>query len=132
MGRWPPLWKGGHDIALQENGDRTMLVIRWLPASIALSICISSSLTRLEAAEASAEVLDEVHWVGPAGTLEGLRGKTVVLIDYATWCPICNKWSGEVCKQIRQAIADKPVVVLAINNDKTPGNVRPYLEARDF
>ena len=44
----------------------------------------------------------------------------------------CNKWSGEVCKQLKEAIADKPVVVLAINNDKTPGNVRPYLEAREF
>jgi thiol-disulfide isomerase/thioredoxin len=86
----------------------------------------------LQAAETSANVLDGVRWVGPAVTLEGLRGKTVVLIDYATWCPICNKWSSEFCKQVKEAIADKPVVVLAINNDQTPGNVRPYLAARDF
>jgi thiol-disulfide isomerase/thioredoxin/ribosomal protein S20 len=109
-----------------------MFVIRCVLTLILLAIGISNSLTRGEAAEASPQVLEGVHWVGPALTLDGLRGKTVVLIDYATWCPICNKWSGEVCKQIREAIADKPVVVLAINNDKTPGNVKPYLEARDF
>ncbi|MGO9115418.1 MAG: peroxiredoxin family protein [Thermoguttaceae bacterium] len=109
-----------------------MLVIRCVLVSIALSIGMSIPLTHLEAAEASSQVLEGVHWVGPAVTLEGLRGKTVLLIDYATWCPICNKWSGEVCRQIRQSIVDKPVVILAINTDKTPGNVRPYLEARDF
>jgi hypothetical protein len=87
---------------------------------------------RLQAAEATAEVLDGVHWVGSPVTLEGLRGKTVVLIDYATWCPICNKWSGDFITQVKEAIHDKPVVVLAINNDSTPGNVKPYLAAREF
>ncbi|MGA2258317.1 MAG: TlpA disulfide reductase family protein, partial [Thermoguttaceae bacterium] len=101
-------------------------------ASIVLLISMSTSLTTLEAADTSTKVLEGVHWAGPSVTLEGLHGKTVVLIDYATWCPICNKWSGEVCRQIKEAITDKPVVVLAINTDQTLGNVRPYLEARDF
>jgi hypothetical protein len=106
-------------------------------ASIVLLIGVSILPAPLKAAETraaetSAPVLDAVRWAGPAVTLEGLRGKTVVLIDYATWCPICNKWSGEFCKQVKQSITDKPVVVLAINNDETPGNLRAYLEARDF
>ncbi len=109
-----------------------MLLVRRVLASVVLSIGLLNSLAPLEAAEASSQVLEGVHWAGPAVTLQGLRGKTVVLIDYATWCPICNKWSGEAWRQIRQAIADKPVVVLAINNDETPSNVKPYLEARDF
>jgi thiol-disulfide isomerase/thioredoxin/ribosomal protein S20 len=109
-----------------------MLVTRSLLASIVLLIGISNSLTRLEAAETSAQVLDGVRWAGPAVTLAGLRGKTVVLVDYATWCPICNKWSGEFCKQLKESIRDKPVVVLAVNNDQTPANVKSYLEARDF
>ena len=108
-----------------------MLVTRSMLA-IVLLVGISSSLTRLQAAETSAAELEGVRWVGPPVSLEGLRGKTVVLIDYATWCPKCNKWSGEVCKQIKEAVQDKPVVVLAINNDETPGNVKPYLLARDF
>ncbi len=109
-----------------------MLVTRSVLASIALLIGISSSLARLEAADATANALEGVRWVGPAVTLEALRGKTVVLMDYATWCPKCNKWSGNVCKQLKEFITDKPVVVLAINNDETPANVRPYLEARNF
>ena len=119
-------------------GDRAMLVTRCVLASIVLSIGISNSLTKLQAADqghmvlASARVLEGVHWAGPAVTLEGLRGKTVVLIDYATWCPICNKWSGEFCRQLKESIADKPVVVLAVNNDESLGNVKPYLEAREF
>ena len=113
-----------------------MLVTRGVLASIVLLIGISNSLAKeapaKEAAESTDRVLDGVRWVGPAVTLEALRGKTVVVLDYATWCPKCNAWSGEVCKQIKEAIQDKPVVVLAINNDETPGNVRPYLETREF
>ena len=108
-----------------------MLVTRSALA-IVLLIGVVNSPTTLQAAETSAPVLEGVRWVGPPVSLEGLRGKTVVLIDYATWCPKCNKWSGEVCKQIKEFIQDKPVVVLAINNDETPGNVKPYLQARDF
>ncbi len=109
-----------------------MLVTRNLLASIVLLIGISNSLTGLQAAQNSAQVLDGVHWAGPAVTLEGLRGKTVVLIDYATWCPICNKWSGEFCKQLKESIQGKPVVVLAVNNDEKLGNLKSYLEAREF
>ena len=109
-----------------------MLVTRSVLASIALLIGISSSLARLEAADATANALEGVRWVGPTVTLESLHGKTVVLMDYATWCPKCNKWSGDVCKQLKEFITDKPVVILAINNDETPANVRPYLEARSF
>ncbi len=110
-----------------------MLVTRCVLASIVVSIGLSNSQIKLDAAEtSSARVLEGVRWVGPAVTLEGLRGKTVVVLDYATWCPKCNAWSADVCKQLKEAIQDKPVVVLAINNDETPGNVRPYLEAREF
>ncbi len=108
-----------------------MLVTRCVLASIVLLIGISNCLAK-EAAETSARVLEGVRWVGPAVTLEALRGKTVVVLDYATWCPKCNAWSGDVCKQLKEAIQGKPVVVLAINNDETPGNVRPYLQTREF
>ena len=109
-----------------------MLVTHSVLASIVLIVGASSSAAKPEAAETSARVLEGVRWVGPAMTLEGLRGKTVVLLTYATWCPICNKWSGELCAQLKESILDKPVVLLAVNNDEKPGNVRPYLEARKF
>lgn len=109
-----------------------MLVTRSLLASIVLLIGISNSPVRAATVEASADVLSGVRWAGSPVSLQALRGKTVVLVDYATWCPKCNKWSGEVCKQLKEFIQDKPVVVLAINNDDKPGNVLPYLEARNF
>lgn len=111
-----------------------MAVSRCFFAAIFM-ICGVASLpakSRAADSEATEKVLDGVRWVGPAVSLEGLRGKTVLVIDYATWCPKCNKWSGEVCQEIAEIIRDKPVIVLAINNDPTPGNVKPYLEARGF
>ena len=61
-----------HTHALKTIGDRAMLVTRSVLASIVLLIGISNSPSPLQAAEASANVLDGVHWVGPAVTLEGL------------------------------------------------------------
>ncbi len=76
--------------------------------------------------------LDSVRWVGPAASLEMLRGKTVVALVYATWCPKCNAWSGDFFGQLREAIKDKPVVVLAINADKSPAGVSQYVATRGF
>jgi thiol-disulfide isomerase/thioredoxin len=77
-------------------------------------------------AKAASEILSGVHWAGPAMDMSALHGKTVVVLVYASWCPICNKWSPEMCKQLKESIADKPVVVLAINNDETPANALKY------
>lgn len=76
--------------------------------------------------------LDAVRWAGQAVRLEALRGKTVLLLVYATWCPKCNAWSGELFQQLKQAVADKPAVVLAINADKSPQGVEQYLKQRGF
>jgi len=76
--------------------------------------------------------LESVRWAGPAVRLQDLRGKTVVLLVYATWCPKCNQWSGEFFQQLKQAVTDKPVVVVAINADKSPQGVEQYLKQRGF
>ena len=65
--------------------------------------------------------LDGVTWADQSVTFDGLRGKTVVVLVYATWCPQCNSWSGEFLSQLKTAIQDKPVVVLAIYADEKPG-----------
>jgi len=76
--------------------------------------------------------LEGVRWQGPAPSLEALKGKTVVLLVYATWCPIANKWSPDLMGQLREAIKGKPVVVLAVNADKSPQEVSKYLAERSF
>ena len=76
--------------------------------------------------------LDSVKWAGKAVSFDTLRGKPVVVLVYATWCPLCNDWSGELFSQIKEAIAGKPVVILAINADKSPQGLREYLTQRGF
>ena len=44
--------------------------------------------------------LGAVQWKGPTPSLESMRGKTVVLLIYATWCPKCNAWSGDFLGQL--------------------------------
>src|SRR5262245_32640399 len=61
--------------------------------------------------------LGPVTWAGQGTTFDSLKGKTVLVLTYVTWCPKCNAWSGEVVSGLNKAIADKPVVVLAISTD---------------
>ena len=104
------------------------MATRLLGLSLALAI---TWLTPL-AAEDSLPSLDSVKWAGTAPSSQTLRGKTVVLLVYATWCPKCNKWSGDLFKQLKDAVKDKPVVLLSINADKSPTAVKTYVTQRDF
>ena len=61
--------------------------------------------------------LAPVEWIGPAPSLEFLKGKTVIVLVYGTTSDWCNGWSGKLVEQLKAAIAGKPVVVLAINTD---------------
>ncbi len=76
--------------------------------------------------------LDRVKWAGRPVSFAALKGKTVVVLVYATWCPKSNAWSGEFFTQLRTAIKDKPVVVVAINADENPSGVKQYLTERGF
>jgi thiol-disulfide isomerase/thioredoxin len=108
-----------------------MLPRRILPSAV-FSIACLVFLSRPAAADDASKLLEGVRWAGPAVTLDGLKGKTVVVLDYATWCPICNKWSPDLCKQLKAAITDKPVVVLAIDTDEEPRDFLKYMSDRGF
>ena len=100
--------------------------------SAVLAIACLVSLSRAAAADDTSNLLQGVRWAGPAVTLDGLKGKTVVVLDYATWCPICNKWSPDLCKQLKAATADRPVVVLAIDTDEEPRDFLKYMNDHGF
>jgi thiol-disulfide isomerase/thioredoxin len=76
--------------------------------------------------------LAEVRWVGAPVSFEMFKGKSVLVLVYATWCPKCNTWSAELFAQLKEAVADKPVVVLAIDADDSPSGVQQYLTERGF
>ena len=90
----------------------------------------------LRAAEPSANLstvpLDGVKWAGPEISLDQLHGKTIGVLVYASWCPKCNAWSGELFKQLKQAIDGKPAVILAIYADKSPEGAKAYVTERGF
>jgi hypothetical protein len=76
--------------------------------------------------------LGSVTWAGQGTTFDSLKGKTVLVLTYVTWCPKCNSWSGEIVSGLNKAIADKPVVVLAISTDTPAAKAQAYMEERDF
>ena len=75
---------------------------------------------------------DGVTWDGPGASLDQLKGKTVLALTYVTWCPKCNLWAPEKLDDVKQAIAGKPVVVLAISTDVAPARAREYMTRRGF
>ncbi len=76
--------------------------------------------------------LETVKWAGAPVTMENLKGKSVAVLVYATWCPKCNEWSGERLEAAKSAIADKPAVILAINVDDDASEMQKYMTERKF
>lgn len=77
---------------------------------------------------------DSITWATEkeAPSLEGMRGKSVLVMFFQDWCGICNGWSPELFRQIGDAYADDPrVVLVAIKTDG--GSLKEalgYLESR--
>lgn len=61
-------------------------------------------------------------------TLGSLKGKTVVLDFWATWCPPCRE-ELPVLNQLAQSFSPQPVVVLGIDAPEDPDIVRRFLQA---
>jgi hypothetical protein len=98
----------------------------------ALVLCVAPVRAEGPAAGSTPASLDPVVWAGQGTTLEALKGKTVVILTYVTWCPKCNAWSGDIVSGLNKSIAEKPVIVLAISTDTPPAKARAYMEERKF
>lgn len=77
-------------------------------------------------------LLNGLMWRGPGATMEDLSGKPVVILDYVTWCPKCNVWSPDLFAQVKAAVADTPVIVVAVCTDEeaVPGPI--YVSRSNF
>lgn len=69
---------------------------------------------------------------GPNIKLQDLKDKVVVLVFFQSWCPICNKWSGEKFKKVEEAFSkDKSILLVAIKTDSSSiSDAKDYLKNR--
>ncbi len=116
-----------------------VLIATVLIVTVAVLVCSTSAALgqQLQPAVEAASLdgvpsLEGVQWAGRSITFEALRGKTVLVLAYASWCPKCNVWSGAFFSQLKEAVRDKPVIVLAINSDESPAGAQKYLTERGF
>lgn len=107
--------------------NRLMLIIALLTLGLVAVESVRADGPAIGSAPLS---LGSVVWGGQGTSFEALKGKTVVVITYVTWCPICNGWSKDALGGLAKEIADKPVVVLAISTDTPPAKAQAYLKDR--
>jgi thiol-disulfide isomerase/thioredoxin len=62
--------------------------------------------------------------------LSDLRGKVVVINFWAVWCPPCREEMPSL-ERLRRQLADKPVVVLAVNQGEDAEQILSYLWGLD-
>lgn len=89
------------------------------------------------AGPALAEVGDTVRWedvrLYDGGVLRAadLRGRTVVVEFWATWCPFCKKQNPHL-QRLHARHGGKDLVVLTFSIDKAPEVVAPYMMEHDY
>ncbi|HWB00130.1 MAG TPA: redoxin domain-containing protein [Pirellulales bacterium] len=99
---------------------------------MALILCSIAATAPAAPARPEVPSMAGVAWSGPGVPIESLRGKTVVVLSYVTWCPICNEWSPKLCQQIKDAAADKPVVIIALSTETPTVSGPVYMGKRNF
>jgi hypothetical protein len=65
-------------------------------------------------------------------TLEGMRGKSVLVLFFQSWCGICNGWSPGLFEQLGKAYGSDPqVVLIALKTDGgSLSDAREYMKSR--
>jgi thiol-disulfide isomerase/thioredoxin len=95
------------------------------------------ALLLVACATARAEVGDRVSWGdvrlhdGRAIKAEDLKGRTVVVEYWATWCPFCMKQNPHV-QRLHEQHGGKDLVVLTISIDKTAEAVTDYQKKKGY
>ena len=102
-----------------------------------IAIILALFVSALHADEPTAQPavppsLEGVTWAGPGVALGDLRGKSVVILVYVTKYQLAVDWPTQLLAELKLAAEGKPVVILAINTDKTADLDLAYMNARAF
>ncbi len=98
----------------------------------ALAICLLAPATATLAAElkpwtgASPPAFELKDLSGRNHRLADYRGKVVLVNFWATWCEPCRN-EMPTMEKLREKLADKPFVVLAVNVDEPEARIRKFL-----
>ncbi len=101
------------------------------------AILALSCAVLLPAWPAAAEVGDRVRWEdvrlydGSVLHAKRLKGQTVVVEFWATWCPFCSK-QNPYLQRLHEKHGGKDLTVLSFSIDKSAEAVAAYMMERDF
>lgn len=97
-----------------------------LSATSALTLLLSTATVEaLEKGQVAPEIgLTDLS--GNAVKLSALRGKVVLVDFWASWCAPCRE-SLPVLERLSKSYADKGLVIVGVNIDKTPELARSFL-----
>jgi DsbE subfamily thiol:disulfide oxidoreductase len=79
--------------------------------------------------EAPSFVLPDL--TGKVTRMEDFRGKVVLLNLWATWCPPCVE-EMPTLEALSKKMAGRDFMLLAISQDETPSNVKPWIQNHGF
>lgn len=99
---------------------------RELPVRAGVVLRLTDDPTAVPRAGGSAP---DFEWITPAGTtrrLSELRGRTVIVNFWATWCEPCRE---EMPALDRAAAADPTLAVLALDLDESAAKIDAFLES---
>ena len=95
------------------------------PAEPSAEALAALELAPLPRAAAPAFTLADLD--GRALSLASLRGQTVLIYFWATWCPYCQKELPATVQELARRYRDRQLVVLAVNIEEGRDKVRAWV-----
>ena len=95
-----------------------------------------SNLSALKILGKPAPALDIDEWIGEdLGTISSMKGKPVLLVFWATWCPHCRKAMPGIDVDIWQKYRDQGLQVIAVTKHgrgQTTETVKAYMDENSY
>jgi outer membrane protein assembly factor BamD (BamD/ComL family)/thiol-disulfide isomerase/thioredoxin len=119
----------------KEDHDRARRLYKRLVESFPTDRLAAQGRAALESLELLGQVAPELavaEWIGPVGkTIADSRGKPVLLVFWATWCPHCRKEMPRLEADIWKKYKEKGLQVVAVTRHSRGQTNEKVVEYRD-